>query len=83
MTCCSGRRTTDTTVGHHTFPVDLTVPTLTVPTLTVPTRAVWGTPGQVAHNLTRVIAGIATTALRPTTAADETVKILRRMVERT
>jgi len=59
--------------GHHTFSVYLTAPTGTV----------WGTPAQVDHNLTRVIAGIATTSLPPTTAADETVKILRKLVERT
>jgi ethanolamine ammonia-lyase large subunit len=59
--------------GHHTFSVYLTAPT----------GVVWATPGQVDHNLTRVIAGIATTALQPTTAADETVKILRKLVEKT
>ena len=59
--------------GHHTFSVYLTAPT----------GEVWGTPGAVDHNLTRVIAGIATTALLPTTGADETVKILRKMVEKT
>ena len=59
--------------GHHTFSVYLTAPP----------GEVWGTRNRVDHNLTRVIAGIATTALSPASAADETVKILGRMLNRT
>jgi ethanolamine ammonia-lyase large subunit len=57
--------------GHHTFSVYLTAPTGTV----------WGTPNQVDHNLTRVIAGIATTALLPKTGADETVRVLQKLAK--
>lgn len=53
--------------GHRTFSVYLTAPT----------GVTWGTPGQVDHNLTRVVAGIANTALVPATAADEVVRLLK------
>ncbi|OYW17963.1 MAG: ethanolamine ammonia-lyase, partial [Planctomycetales bacterium 12-60-4] len=52
--------------GHRTFSVYLTAPQ----------GIVWGTPGKVDHNLTRVVAGIANTALAPRLAADEVVRLL-------
>lgn len=47
--------------------------------LTSPTGAVWGTPGRVDHNLTRVIAGIANTALSPAQAAVDAVRQLQQL----
>jgi ethanolamine ammonia-lyase large subunit len=53
--------------GHHTFSVYITAP-----------RAqVWGTPGEVDHNITKVVSGVALTAFAPTLAAPETVKLLK------
>lgn len=52
--------------GHHTFSVYLTATQ----------GAVWNTPGKVDHNLTKVVSGIAVTAMPPVAAADETVRIL-------
>lgn len=52
--------------GHHTFSVYLTATQGTI----------WSTPGKVDHNLTKVVSGIANTALLPVAAADETVRIL-------
>ena len=53
--------------GHHTFSVYLTATS----------AAVWGTVGKVDHNLTKVVSGVATTALPPIAAADESVRLLR------
>lgn len=53
--------------GHRTFSVYLTSPT----------GAIWGTANKVDHNLTRVVAGIANTALVPTKAASEVVRLLK------
>jgi ethanolamine ammonia-lyase large subunit len=53
--------------GHHTFSVYITGPA----------GQTWGTRGQIDHNITKVVSGIATTALAPTVGADETVRILR------
>jgi ethanolamine ammonia-lyase large subunit len=53
--------------GHRTFSVYLTSPV----------GSVWGTPGRIDHNLTKVVAGVATTALPPTNAAVEAVRLLR------
>ncbi len=47
--------------------------------LTSPTGAVWETPGRVDHNLTRVIAGIANTALNPMRAAVDAVRQLQQL----
>lgn len=55
--------------GHRTFSVYLTSPT----------GAVWNTPAKVDHNLTRVVAGIANTALVPATAAAEVARLLKLM----
>ena len=42
--------------GHHTFSVYITVAD----------GHVWGRPGTVDHNITKVVSGIALTALSPT-----------------
>jgi ethanolamine ammonia-lyase large subunit len=55
--------------GHHTFSVYMTSPP----------GSVWGQSGQVDHNITRVVSGIAATALKPTKAARDTVRILQQM----
>jgi ethanolamine ammonia-lyase large subunit len=52
--------------GHHTFSVYLTATD----------GSTWSTLGKIDHNLTKVVSGIATTALLPMTAADGTVRIL-------
>jgi ethanolamine ammonia-lyase large subunit len=55
--------------GHHTLSVYMT-------------RAegkAWGEPGTVDHDITRVVSGIAATALAPRTGAIEAVKILGQM----
>ncbi|WP_299465241.1 ethanolamine ammonia-lyase subunit EutB [uncultured Gimesia sp.] len=55
--------------GHHTFSVYMTSPP----------GSVWLQPGQVDHNITRVVSGIAATALKPNKAARDTVRILQQM----
>jgi len=50
---------------HHTFSAYITAPA----------AAVWTRAG-IDHNITRVVSGVADTALRPDLAAEETVKIL-------
>ncbi len=56
--------------GHHTFSTYITAPE----------GSAWTRRGTVDHNITRVVSGIATTALVPMLAADEVVRILREMV---
>lgn len=56
--------------GHHTFSVYMT-------------RAqgsVWGSPGKVDHDITKVVSGIAVTALAPERAAENVARILRGMI---
>jgi len=55
--------------GHHTFSVYMTSPP----------GSVWAQPNQVDHNITKVVSGIAATALNPTKAANDTVRILQQM----
>lgn len=55
--------------GHRTFSVYITCPE----------GRIWGQPDKVDHDITRVVAGIARTALAPEKAAAETVSILGRM----
>lgn len=55
--------------GHHTFSTYITAPP----------GEVWGTPGKVDHNITRVVSGIATSALNPQSGADEVLRILHVM----
>lgn len=56
--------------GHHTFSVYLTAPK----------GDVWGRANQVDHNITKVVSGIAVTALAPTAGATETVRLLKKLV---
>jgi ethanolamine ammonia-lyase large subunit len=58
--------------GHHAYSVYITAPTVDT----------WAQEGVVDHNITRVISGIADTALLPTAAASETLNILRQMAPR-
>ncbi|WP_171818198.1 ethanolamine ammonia-lyase subunit EutB [Pyxidicoccus fallax] len=55
--------------GHHTFSAYITAPT----------AAVWSRAGQVDHNITRVVSGIALTAYAPALAAPETVRLLQQL----
>jgi ethanolamine ammonia-lyase large subunit len=52
--------------GHHTFSVYITAAD----------GSLWGQPGKIDHNLTKVVSGIAATALAPPAGADETVRLL-------
>jgi ethanolamine ammonia-lyase large subunit len=52
--------------GHHAYSVYITAAPV----------AVWADTGRVDHNITRVVSGIADTALPPERAAVETAKIL-------
>ena len=53
--------------GHHTFSVYITAAD----------GDVWGQAGTVDHNITKVVSGIATTALKPVAAAEETTRVLK------
>lgn len=53
--------------GHHTFSAYLTRAD----------GADWGKPRHIDHNLTKVVSGIAATALLPQAGAEETVRILK------
>jgi ethanolamine ammonia-lyase large subunit len=53
--------------GHRTFSVYITAPD----------GQVWSSSGRVDHNITKVVSGIASTALPPVSAAKETVRLLR------
>lgn len=55
--------------GHHTFSIYLTAPTV----------ADWA-KGGIDHDITRVIAGVADTALKPEQAAVDTLNILRELL---
>ncbi|WP_414639302.1 ethanolamine ammonia-lyase subunit EutB [Archangium sp.] len=52
--------------GHHSFSAYVTAPQ----------ARVWARPGAVDHNITRVVAGISDTSLRPEAAATEVARIL-------
>jgi len=58
--------------GHRTFSVYLTAAT----------GADWGVPGRIDHDQTRVVAGIANTALRPKQAAGHVARILQQVWEK-
>jgi ethanolamine ammonia-lyase large subunit len=47
--------------------------------ITAPPASVWATPGEVDHDLTKVIAGIADTSLDPALAATQTVELLEQL----
>ena len=53
--------------GHHAFSVYITAPKVST----------WAREGEVDHDITRVVSGIADTALSPSTAAVDTVRILQ------
>lgn len=55
--------------GHRTFSVYITAPD----------GQVWSSSGRVDHNITKVVSGIALTALPPANAAKETVRLLQQM----
>ncbi|MFA6128922.1 MAG: ethanolamine ammonia-lyase subunit EutB [Bacteroidales bacterium] len=57
--------------GHHTFSVYITSPA----------GAYWGQSGKVDHNITKVVSGIAATALLPLEGALQTARILKTMVQ--
>jgi ethanolamine ammonia-lyase large subunit len=56
--------------GHHTFSVYITSPE----------GSVWGQKGKVDHNITKVVSGIASTALKPNLGASETVRVLKSLM---
>jgi len=56
--------------GHRTFSAYLSTPS----------GDLWGKPNGVDHNITRVVSGIANTALEPIIAADDAVRILKSMI---
>jgi ethanolamine ammonia-lyase large subunit len=56
--------------GHHTFSAYLTAAS----------GIDWGTPGKIDHNITKVVSGIANTALLPRMAADETAGLLSQLM---
>lgn len=55
--------------GHHTLSIYMTVAD----------GSMWGRKDQVDHNITKVVSGIATTALLPELAANDAVRILNEM----
>jgi len=59
--------------GHHTFSTYITAPQ----------GNVWSTPGAVDHNITKVVSGIALTALKPDAGAKEVARILMSMAAST
>jgi ethanolamine ammonia-lyase large subunit len=56
--------------GHHTFSVYITAPH----------GSVWEKRGTVDHDITKVVSGIATTALPPADGAAATVRLLNSLV---
>jgi ethanolamine ammonia-lyase large subunit len=56
--------------GHHTFSIYITAAD----------GETWGESGTIDHNITEVVSGVATTALRPSAASVETARILQRVV---
>ena len=55
---------------HHSFSIYLSAPPVSV----------WSTPGKLDHDVTKVIANVADTALVPDIAVTETVRILKQMM---
>ncbi len=55
--------------GHHTFSIYLTSPS----------GRIWGKEGTTDHNITRVVSGVAATAVRPKEAAAQAAAILLEM----
>lgn len=59
--------------GHRTFSAYLTAAT----------GKVWGQPGKVDHNITKVVSGIANTALLPVDGASQSVQLINEMMRDT
>ena len=57
--------------GHHTFSIYITSPA----------GDYWGQKGKVDHNITRVVSGVAATAMLPVDGAAQTAGILKSMVK--
>ena len=57
--------------GHHAFSVYITAPKVQT----------WAKKDAADHNITKVVSGIADTALSPAQAASDTVKILKQMAK--
>lgn len=57
--------------GHHTFSIYITSPR----------GEYWGQTGKVDHNITKVVSGVAATALLPVEGAAQTAGILKAMVQ--
>ena len=57
--------------GHRTFSTYITAPP----------GAVWGREGVVDHNITKVVSGVAKTALKPEAGATEVARLLRTMID--
>lgn len=55
--------------GHRTFSCYMSAPS----------GEVWAQPGRVDHNITKVVSGIATTALDPHEAAEDSARLLTRL----
>jgi ethanolamine ammonia-lyase large subunit len=55
--------------GHHTFSIYITAPT----------GSTWGKAGKTDHDITKVVSGVAITALQPIDAAVQTAEILKEM----
>jgi ethanolamine ammonia-lyase large subunit len=58
--------------GHHTFSAYITAAS----------GMSWAQPGAIDHNITKVVSGIATTALLPKPAAEQTARILSQLIVR-
>lgn len=56
--------------GHHTFSVYITAAE----------GIAWGQRGKIDHNLTKVVSGIAATALDPRAGANETLRLLKSFI---
>lgn len=56
--------------GHRTFSIYITAPA----------GRLWGQKGRVDHNITKVVSGVAATALEPLLAAETVVKLLSEIV---
>jgi len=58
--------------GHRTFSTNITAPA----------GDIWGQDGNVDHNITKVVSGVATTALNQVTGAKEVVRLLGMIMSR-
>jgi ethanolamine ammonia-lyase large subunit len=57
--------------GHHTFSIYITSPT----------GDYWGQTGKVDHNITKVVSGVAVTAVTPMEGAGQVAGILRNEIK--